>query len=193
MRETPASLGMVMRMRSRWISLLTKTVMVAKEKLVLRASSAPFVPRIDEETTTLYVEAGWKRSPAVRVQTTPVVPSAEALPLTALPVMASTTLIESFVIDAGSMAGVNDARMFVVSETSRVTVPKVSAACDGGVPLKTTTLPRTGGCGTSVRSTREMESGSIWALCVYGAPSPVEVKRGTSVNGAAGFAGTGTL
>ena len=56
-----------------------------------------------------------------------------------------------------------------------VAVPLLSAACDGGSPFITTTLPSTGGCATRLRSTRMTASGSACAACVYGTPSPVEV------------------
>src|SRR6185369_9384906 len=141
---------------------------------------------MDDVRVTLYREFGSSRTPAVSVHTTAVVPSAVALPLTRAPVKAFVTTIESAVTDAGSIPGVNDARMLVVSATSLVTLPAVSAPCDGGSPLRTTTLPRTGGCGTMARSTCTTASAAGDEVWTYATPSPVEVCRGTSENGAAG-------
>ena len=65
--------------------------------------------------------------------------------------------------------------------------------CDGGTPLRTTTEPRTGGCGTMAMSTCTTASAGGDEAWTYAVPSRVEVWRGTRVKGAAGAAGTGTL
>jgi len=88
----------------------------------------------------------FSRWPGVMLQVTPVA-SPAALPPTALPVWASTTMIALSSMDAGSSEGENEARTFVVSATFAVPVDSLSASCEASAPM-TVTEVSDGGCGT---------------------------------------------
>src|SRR5690349_9272130 len=111
----------------------------------------------------------------------PIAPLATAVPGTVVPFVVSMTVIAFASIDEGSRPGAIVASTVVVSATlMALFAGSVDATC--------------GGWATTTRSptlTTAFEAGA--EECVYGAPSPSAAMRGTSVNGAAGAAGTGML
>src|SRR4051794_41304092 len=106
------------------------------------------------------------------------------------PVLASTTTIEVSVMEVASSDGENEARTPVLSATFGVVVDSESASWEELAPLTVTAVSE-GGCRTRLRSILLIDSAATEAVCVYDAPSPVAMWRGTRVNGPAGAAGTG--